>query len=245
MATLNQRLENLLINLRVIAKLVPGQRLLFKNKSVSIRNYYYVVTPLIRTVASESRTDVTAGLNELLEDIQRLYSDYINSSELQNPNVSEYDRETALAFIMSLNRLKIELPTVYETGNKGLNAAKETYADDPETSAKIDGVIDNLKLTSRKINITIQEMNKKYGLDSKITGTSTENKDTLNEHSRGKDTLNEHSRGKDTLNEHSKGKDTQNEHSKNKDTEDKTKPLTPPKNNTNAIESEEHSDEDA
>ena len=175
MTTLNQRLEQIIINLKVIAKLEVGQRLLFKTKSVSIRNNYRVITPMIRWVANESRDDVTRGLSELLEDINRLVIDFLNSSELQNPNASEYDRDAALTILMSLNRLKVELPPVIETGNKGLNAAKETYSDDPETSAKIEGTIDNLKLTIRKINISIAEMIKKFNLESKIQGINNNN----------------------------------------------------------------------
>ena len=126
MATLTQRLEQVIINLKVISKLEPGQYLLFKTKSVSIRNHYMVFTPMIRWAANESRDDVTKGLSELVEDINRLVADYINSSELQNPNASEYDRDSALSVLMSLNRLKIGLPPVIDQSNKGLNAAKET-----------------------------------------------------------------------------------------------------------------------
>jgi len=177
MATLTQRLEKIIINLKVISKLEVGQRLLFKNKSVSIRNHYMFVTPVIRLIAQESRDDVTEGLNELVEDINRLVADYLNSSELQNPNASEFDRDEALTFLMSLNRLKIEMPLVFNE-NRGLNAAKETYASDPGATAKIEGVIDNLKLTVRKVSIAIAELSKKFGLDGKLLGVETENKVT-------------------------------------------------------------------
>ena len=170
MATLNQRLEQIIINLKVISKLEIGQRLLFKTKSVSIRNHYMIITPLIRLAANESRDDVTKGLSELVEDVNRLVVDYQNSSELQNPNASEYDRNSALSVLMSLNRLKIGLPPVIEHSNKGLNAAKETYSNDPETSAKIEGIIDNLKLSIRNITIVISDMSKKYGLEGKMNG---------------------------------------------------------------------------
>jgi len=170
MATLDQRLERIVINLKVISKLEPGQRLLFKNKSITIRNHYPFVTPVIRRVAGESRTDVTEGLRELLDDINRLVNDYSNSQELQHPTASDYDREATLAIIMSLNRLRIEMPMVYNTANKGLNAAIDTYSDDPETSAKIEGAIDNLKFISRKVSIFVSDMNRKYGFDTNISG---------------------------------------------------------------------------
>jgi hypothetical protein len=172
MSTLNQRLDKIIINLKVISKLEVGQRLLFKNKSVSIRNYYMIITPLIRTIASESRADALDGLDELREDIDRLVDDYLNSPELQNPNASEYDRSTALTALISLNRLKVEIPLVYN-GNIGLISAKETYGVDPNALAKIDGVIDSLKRTVRRLNIAIAEMSQKFGLKDR-TGDNDE-----------------------------------------------------------------------
>jgi hypothetical protein len=168
MSTLNQRLEQLIINLKVIAKLTPDQRLLFKNRVVSIRNHYPVFTPVIRTMAGESRDDVTTGLSDLLEDVDRLVNDYLNSPELQNPNGSAYDREVALPVLMSLNRLKVELPHIYDSDNKGLNAAKITYSGDPIPSSKIEESIDNFKMMSRRINVEISRMTKKFTLESQI-----------------------------------------------------------------------------
>ena len=124
-------------------------------------------------MAGESRDDVNHGLNELTEEINRLLSDYLNSPELQNPNASEFDRDEALASLMSLNRLKIEIPLIFNE-NRGLNAVKETYSSDPGATAKIEGVIDNLKLTIRKISIAIGELSKKFGLEGKISGVATD-----------------------------------------------------------------------
>ncbi len=172
MSTLNQRLEQLIINLKVIAKLECNQRLLFKNRVVSIRNHYPVITPMIRTMAGESRDDVILGLADLLEDIDRLVNDYLNSSELQNPNGSVYDRDMATPVIMSLNRLKIELPHIYDINDHGLNAAKQAYSDDPIPVSKLEELIDNFKLISRKVNMEIAKASTKFGLDAQINGTS-------------------------------------------------------------------------
>lgn len=175
MSTLNQRLEDILIFLKVIAKLEVGQRLLFKPNSVSIRNNYMVVTPVVRWLASESRKDVTVGLTELVDDINHLVTDYINSPELQIPNMTDYDRDKALTILMALNRLKVDVPPLIENSQKGLYAAKETYISDSETSAKIDGIIENLKSTVRKINIAINQVNQKLNLDVKINHTDLSN----------------------------------------------------------------------
>ena len=171
MSTLNQKLERIVINLKVISKLEPEQRLLFKNKIVSIRNHYPLVTPIIRSVAGEDRNDAIAGLTELLEDSNRLIDDFLKSVELQTPHDSSYDKDTALPILMSLNRLKVELPHIYESDNKGLNAARKTYQTDPEISSKIEELIDNYKMLSRTTNIEILKMTKKFDLDSQINGT--------------------------------------------------------------------------
>jgi hypothetical protein len=170
MSTLNQRLEQIIVNIKVIAKLEPNQRLIFKNKSISIRNYYVIITPTIRTISGESRSDITEGLSNLLDDVNRLITDYCNSFELQHPNANVYDRELALAVFMLINRLKIEIPSIYNSGGKGLNAIKQTYLTDPETSSKIEGIIDNFKIIDRKINVILDDMGKKYDFDNLKSG---------------------------------------------------------------------------
>jgi hypothetical protein len=164
MATLHQRLDSLIINLKVISKLEGNQRLIFKNKTVSIRNYYMIYTPIIRSAAGESREDVITGLTELIEDINRLVSDFLNSSELQNHNASEYDRETALSMIIPLNRLKIELPHLYDSVDHGLNAVMKIY-NDPVSPSKIEGIIDSIKSSVRQLTISLSKLNKKFDLD--------------------------------------------------------------------------------
>jgi hypothetical protein len=178
MATLEQRLERIIINLKVLSKLEVSDRPIFKNKSVSIRKYIPFITGIIRTAASEGRADVSDGLKLLKEDTDRLVSDYMNSSELQNPNVSDFDRDAALTAIISLNRLKVEIPLAYNTSNKGFNALKETYTTDPDLSANIENIIEGFKSTVRKISIVISNMTKKFGLESKIVGDFTKNSDS-------------------------------------------------------------------
>lgn len=168
MSTLNQRLEQIITNYKVIGKLAPGQRLIFKNKKIAIRDHYMIYTPVVRFLAGESRDDVTEGLEDLLDDTNRLIDDFLHSIELQNPNASEYDRASALSVIMSLGRLKVTLPKAYDTSNRGFNAVCETYEKDSRASAKIEGIMDNLKITIRKVNIAISDMSKKFGLENKL-----------------------------------------------------------------------------
>ena len=167
MSTLKQRLDSTIVNLKVISKLEGQQRLIFKNKNVSMRNNYFIITPLVRGAAGESRKDVIDGLHDLLEDVNRLIDDYINSPELQTPNISKYDRDTAMTLIMSLNRLKIELPHLYDIDNKGLNSVIGTYNDykDYPTSSNIEGVVENLKLAVRRLTIALEELMAKFGID--------------------------------------------------------------------------------
>lgn len=162
MSTLNQRLDKVIINIKVISKLETGQRLLFKNRVVSIRNNYFIVTPIIRSLAGEDRNDVVDGLNNLLEEINRLVDEFLNCVELQNPNSSNYDIEQAQPLIMSLNHLKVELCKLYDTPDFGLQACKSTYQEDPETCSKIEEIIDNFKLLSRRLSINLDKINIKF-----------------------------------------------------------------------------------
>jgi hypothetical protein len=173
MSTLNQRLDRVILRLKVIAKAEVGQYLVFKNNSVSIRDYYMIITPIIRTLATESRDDVTGGLNCLLDDIDRLITDYTKQPELLNASPSDYDRKCASDVSLSLNRLKNELPNVYNASNKGLNAAKETYKEDPVCVATLEGIIDRAKLINRKIHGILGDMQKKFGVTAEASSSAS------------------------------------------------------------------------
>ena len=162
MSTLDQRLDQIILSLKVISQLSVGQYLLFKNNNVAIRKFYHVITPVIRTIANESRNDTTEGLKCLLDNIDGLISDYLKSPELSNSKPSEFDRSYASNVFVSLNRIKLELPNVYNISNKGLNGAKATYQKDPVTRSKIEGIIDRSKFLTRKIHSVLDDLDQKY-----------------------------------------------------------------------------------
>lgn len=173
MSTLNQRLDQIILSLKVISQLEVDQYLIFKNNNIAIRPFYRIITPVIRTIASESRKDIIDGLKCLLDNIERLVDDYLKLPELLSSEPSDFDRRQASDIFVSLNRIKLELPNVYTEDDKGLNAVKKTYQKDPVTKSKIDGVIDRSKLLNRKIHNVLDKMDHKYKINK--NGSKKEN----------------------------------------------------------------------
>lgn len=180
MSTLNQRLEKIIISIKVIAQLKKGQRLIFKPTGVSIQHYWAIITPFIRSVSMESRADAIAGLKQLFEEIERLIQDYSKSPDLLNPKVTDYDRDRAERIILSLNRLFNELPTLSNDPETGLNAAKTTYTDKAESAAELSGLIDNCARITREINLTIEYIRDRFGFDRINNKYTVEHKNKKN-----------------------------------------------------------------
>lgn len=176
MSTLNQRLEKIIISIKVIAQLKKVERLIFKPTGVSIQRYWAVITPFVRSVSMESRADAIAGLKQLFEDIERLVVDYSKSPELINPKVTDYDRDRAERIIMSLIRLFNELPTLTNDPETGLNAAKNTYSDKAETAAELSALIDSCTRITREINLTIEHIKDRFGFDRGVNKYTYEQK---------------------------------------------------------------------
>ena len=160
MATLNQRLTELLISLKVISKLEVGQRLKFGPKKVEIQdNTYY--TSFVRTVSGDKRDDIIEGLTCTFDNVERLAQDYTQVPEILNYSGSNYDKKAIQSVILDLTRLKNELPHLYTNTDKGLHAVKQTYDDDPVCSSKVEGVIERVKIMNQSIN------NQIYGIKEK------------------------------------------------------------------------------
>lgn len=166
MTITSQRASNLIVNLKVVSQLEIEDRPIFKNGCVLIRKYHWIVTGIIRAVAGEDRDDVIFGLTHLIDDIDRLVDDYQKSPELQNHIPSAYDRKFAADIILSLNQIKNEIPTIYNSEFKGLNAIKKTYEIDPVAASKIDGIVTQAILINRKIHGVIDDLQRKYEFEN-------------------------------------------------------------------------------
>lgn len=165
MTTLNEKLDTILINLKVISKLNVSDRPLFSGKFVQIRGYWPYITPIIRTISGESRDDILFGLNDLQTEIDRLYNDFISQIEFYNPQSTLCDKSFSSDCIMRLIRLKLEIPKIYDTNQKGLNALMITYETTPETISQIENIIANFQIFHRKLDLKINELCTKYNLN--------------------------------------------------------------------------------
>lgn len=219
MPTLTERLDIILINLKVLSKLNVTDRPIFSENMVCIRPYWPYITPIIRTISGESRNDIIYGLKSLMEDIERIYSDLLdelqlnkynsinNLNSLNNLNVSKLSESNILFHspkespvsspsnsplnnivmsdnnnnypinnlrlnileaeytVMHLTRLKTELPKIFDSNQRGLNALVSTYERSPETMSQLDNIISNFKILNKKIENKIKELNIIYNLN--------------------------------------------------------------------------------
>jgi hypothetical protein len=171
MSTLAQRTDSLITNIKVLSKLEPSQRPLFKNHDVTIRNHYPVITGLVRRIANEGRDDVITGLESLIHEITKLIEDYKNSVELSSIPNSAYDCEIANPLLNALNRIGQEIPHLYDTDNKGLQAIQSTYIGDATVTSKLERLIDNFKLTARTLNHELCKLTEKFTMRSSDANT--------------------------------------------------------------------------
>ena len=210
MPTLTERLDNILINLKVLSKLNVTDRPIFIENNIQIRPYWPYITPIIRTISGESRNDIIYGLKSLMEDIERIYIDLLNEIQFnysnsfnsskqtlttlttvptvsesgiyfhspkespsgspinniinpkQNININSISYYEIEFIVMHLIRLKTELPKIYESNQKGLNALISTYERSPETISQLDNIIANFKILNKKIENKIIELGALY-----------------------------------------------------------------------------------
>jgi len=196
MPTLTERLDTILINLKVLSKLNVTDRPIFIENNIQIRPYWPYITPIIRTISGESRNDIIYGLKSLMEEIERIYIELLNEIQFNSFNINGINiskptiSESGIYFhspkespsgspsngivnpkqnnisyheieyiIMHLIRLKSELPKIYESNQKGLNALISTYERSPETISQLDNIISNFKILNKKLENKIIELN--------------------------------------------------------------------------------------
>ena len=158
MSNLQQRFDKLVINLRVLSKISPYQKLMIRSQSLSIRNHYWFLTPLIRTIAGESREDTICGLKQLHSSIEHMINELVTPCMYVINGQHQCDRKHLHETIANLTSIKILLPGIYEESNLGLLALRETYLDDPETTSQLDELILGFQKTGRRIETEIENL---------------------------------------------------------------------------------------
>lgn len=162
MTTNNQRLDDILIKLDIMSQIKPQQRPIFKNKKVSLRNYYTIITPFIRKIAGESRQDIIDGFEDTYNDIQRLMKDYLDLIVSLNPLIENYDINNASIIIIALSNLNKKIISLYDIEDSGINALLVTYESDPEFVSMIKNTKSKYIELYRQISIEIDKLSNKY-----------------------------------------------------------------------------------
>lgn len=128
----NIKYEKCIINIKIISKLCPYDRLIFNHDYFSIRQYSYLIG-IIRYFSNESRKDIILGLNELYLDIESINDEYKSDTLLGD----------------KFKTLSKEIEHLHCLDNKGLNALLVTYSNDRSIMSKIEFLIDKFKLISQ------------------------------------------------------------------------------------------------
>lgn len=162
MTTNSQRLDELLVKLDIMSQIKPLQRPIFKNKNVSIRNYYSVITPIIRSISGESRNDIIDGFEDTYNDIIRLVKDYTDMLVQYNPLIEQCDISTASIIITAISNINNKIILLYETDEMGINALLVTYNNDSEFIAKMKNIKSKFMDVYRKNTIEIDRISRKY-----------------------------------------------------------------------------------
>ena len=132
---LKLQVDQLILTLKVISKVGVGQYLVFKNDQVQIRKYYPLITPIIRSLALESRQDVTTGLQQLLERLHRFIEDFREYQQLI---------EGGQSWNAHLRKLQVEINNTFRVSDEGLNALIKTYRKDAVCTSRIEQIRDQL-----------------------------------------------------------------------------------------------------
>ena len=151
MSDLKSRYEKCLINIKIISKLNPYDRLKFGHEYVCIRQYN-IFLGIIRYFSGESRDDIINGLNNLYNELECICAEYIKLfAKTCNGNNGNNDCDIEDRLKMLLN----ELGALYTADNKGLCALLVTYNVDSATHSKIDVLIEKFKRISLVIEDTL------------------------------------------------------------------------------------------
>ena len=110
MATIEQRLKNILVNLNIISRVEENQYPVFKNGNVFIRSYVPVYTSFVRTLAGETRKDVVDGLHLLINDINKLIHDYNCMIFIES---TKFDKDQIENVVLALGRLRTNIENIY------------------------------------------------------------------------------------------------------------------------------------
>ena len=166
MSTLTQRLDELAIKLDIMSQIKIYERPIFKNKKVTIRKYYTLITGIIRIISGESRFDIVDGFDETYFDINKLIEDYMQTIDINNPIIIKHDIECGSDIIRQFTRLKDHVNKIYNnTEETGIIALLLTYSSDPEFTANLRNIKTKYESIHRKICIHIDNLVTKFRCD--------------------------------------------------------------------------------
>jgi hypothetical protein len=148
-------LEDIVLNLKVIAKLSDHRNEQFKLNVGTGEPVIQKITffsPITRFFSGESRSKTLEFVTKTFQNCHHLVDMYLNSTYMEinkAKTISQYQKSKAQEILTSLQSLSTEL----ENSIGGLDALKETYTNDCTISARIE----ILKVKAQRMILTIAQ----------------------------------------------------------------------------------------
>ena len=134
---IKKSLDNIILNLKIIAKIKPGLKLSIKENNLYIDNSYFQY--IFRTLVGDSREKTIKFLDNLDKSINFRLEEIIKNTD---ENI----------FLNSNENILLDLCYNLNLSLVGLNNLKNTYNSDQFTVSKIEMLVVNFELKCRKIS---------------------------------------------------------------------------------------------
>lgn len=147
-----------LTNLKILAKLQVGDKLIYTNKSFSIDKWFYL-QPLYRWYYNESRATTIKHLNEFIQQVFSLI-DIIYANEMGHLENNYYTNVKPIVFKEENASILISIINELQNAADGLNNLKQTYKDDVNIATSLNIIIEKIHVRIKKIHNILHIQNK-------------------------------------------------------------------------------------
>ena len=133
MYSTRQKIERIIIQLKVLSKLNKNEKLIFRNKAIYIQINGYM-TACVRQLYGDSRSDSINGLSDIVDDIERV--------------IDECKEEEDKSM---LSRLYDSLDSCICDPGRGLHNLVETYSTDKAMVSHLETYIERMLVSKNNI----------------------------------------------------------------------------------------------
>jgi len=136
----NKKLNDFILDLKIISKIKPGNKLYVVENNIFIDDYYYLAG-IVRFFTNQTRNDTIKYIEKLNKDLEREINNILEKKTTSN-NLLDDNPSNVL----------VNLSHDLTQGINGLKNLSLSYASDNFTLSKIEMIIYNFELKIRKIS---------------------------------------------------------------------------------------------